>query len=104
MRHHNPLHHVPGEDRSGERGVALVLAVLFTIVVVGITVTGTLILQAHRSKTSTNFITHGQAVQFSKSGLIEALGWMRKQTSQPVVTFSPQLDLSAMMADSDFIF
>jgi hypothetical protein len=43
--------------------------------------------------TSTNFISSGQAVQFAKSGLTEALGWMRKQTSQPVTSFEPQLDL-----------
>lgn len=83
----------PSGDRDGERGVALILAILFTIIVVGITVTGTLVLQSHRATTSTNFITHGQAVQFSRSGLIEALGWMRKQTSQPVTDFAPQLDL-----------
>jgi hypothetical protein len=33
-------------------------------------------------------------VQFSRSGLIEALGWLRKQTAQPVATFAPQLDTS----------
>lgn len=89
MRHHPSI--VPA-DRSGERGVALILAILFTVIVVGITVTGSLILRAHQTKTKVNFVTRGQAVQFSKSGLIEALGWMRKQTAQPVTVFSPVLD------------
>jgi hypothetical protein len=79
------------EDRSGERGVALILAILFTIIVVGITTTGALVLRSHQVKTETNFISHGQSMQFSRSGLIEALGWMRKQTSQPILDFEPRL-------------
>ncbi|MEO6595405.1 MAG: hypothetical protein ABIP94_11695, partial [Planctomycetota bacterium] len=89
MRHQPSVVEV---DRSGERGVALILAILFTIIVVGITVTGSLILRAHQSKTKVNFVARGQAVQFSKSGLIEALGWLRKQTAQPVTDFEPQLN------------
>jgi hypothetical protein len=79
-------------DRQSERGVALVMAILFTILVVGITVTGSLLLHAHQQKTTVNFVAHGQAVQFAKSGLIEALGWLRKQTAQPVTAFEPALD------------
>lgn len=81
-------------DRDGERGIALVMAIMLTTIVVGITVTGSLLLQAHRQKTKLSFVTRGQAVQFSRSGLIEALGWLRKQTAQPVATFAPQLDTS----------
>lgn len=90
----SPHGRTPNADRSGERGVALVMAIMFTIIVVGITVTGALTLRAHQAKTRVSFVTHGQAVQFSKSGLIEALGWLRKQTSQPVTTFAPVLDMS----------
>lgn len=89
----SPHGRAPNVDRSGERGVALVMAIMFTIIVVGITVTGALTLRAHQAKTRVSFVTHGQAVQFSKSGLIEALGWLRKQTSQPVTTFAPVLDM-----------
>lgn len=91
--HHPSTDH--SQDRSGERGVALILAILFTIIVVGITVTGTLILRSHQAKTKTSFVTHGQSVQFAKSGLIEALGWLRKQTAQPVLAFEPTLDAGA---------
>jgi hypothetical protein len=90
----SPQGRTPNADRSGERGVALVMAIMFTVIVVGITVTGALTLRAHQAKTRVSFVTHGQAVQFSKSGLIEALGWLRKQTSQPVTTFAPVLDMS----------
>jgi hypothetical protein len=88
-----PDSHHPARD--GERGLALLLAILFTIIVVGITVTGTLILRSHQAKTKINFVTHGQSMQFAKSGLIEALGWLRKQTSQPVLTFEPALNAAA---------
>jgi hypothetical protein len=92
----DPIPNVPhGGDRSGERGVALILAILFTIIVVGLVTTGSLVLRSHQQKTQTNFVAHGQAVQFSKSGLIEALGWMRKQTSQPVMDFEPALNMAA---------
>jgi hypothetical protein len=89
----SPHGRTPNAERSGERGVALVMAIMFTVIVVGITVTGALTLRAHQAKTRVSFVTHGQAVQFSKSGLIEALGWLRKQTSQPVTTFAPVLDM-----------
>lgn len=91
MRHQQ----CPAGDRSGERGVALILAILFTIIVVGIATTGALILRTHQDKTRLGFVANGQAVQFAKSGLIEALGWCRKQTSQPVTTFAPALDTAA---------
>jgi hypothetical protein len=90
-----PVPYQPASDRQSERGVALIMAILFTILVVGITVTGSLLLQAHQAKTKVNFVAHGQAVQFAKSGLIEALGWLRKQTAQPVIDFEPALDAMA---------
>jgi len=99
----SPHGRTPNVDRWGERGVALVMAIMFTVVVVGITVTGALTLRAHQAKTRVSFVTHGQAVQFSKSGLIEALGWLRKQTSQPVTTFAPVLDMAVASPIMDTI-
>jgi hypothetical protein len=86
-----------------EQGFALILGLLFTIIVLGVTFAGTLVLKAHQVKTRTNFVTHGQAANFAKSGLIEALGWMRKQSSQPVLALEPQLDLLAVPAITDTI-
>ncbi|MCA8948412.1 MAG: hypothetical protein KDE27_02855 [Planctomycetes bacterium] len=86
------IQHPHCSDRENERGVALVLAVIFTVIVLGITVSGAMILQSHRTMTKTSFVMHGQAMGFAKSGLIEALGWLRKQTSQPVTAFDPKLD------------
>jgi hypothetical protein len=91
--------HPAGGDRAhardGERGYALILGLMFAVVVVGLTVAGSSALKAHRSKTKTNFVTHGQASMFARSGLIEALGWLRKQSAQPVTSFLPQLDTGA---------
>ncbi|MHC4944869.1 MAG: hypothetical protein ACYTG7_17780 [Planctomycetota bacterium] len=39
---------------------------------------------------------HGQAVNAAKAGLIDALSWFRRQTSQPVKVFEPVLDLGIM--------
>lgn len=91
-----PVSAAPARERYGpEAGVALVLGVMFTIIAVGLVVSGTLSLRAHRSKTETSFRLHGQSMQFARAGLIEALGWYRKQTSQPVLTFNPRLDTAA---------
>lgn len=84
---------LPG--REGEAGLALVLGVMFTIIAVGLVVSGTLSLRAHRVKTETNFRLYGQAQQFARAGLIEVLGWFRKQTAQPVLALNPVLDMGA---------
>jgi hypothetical protein len=65
------------------------MGILFTIVTFGIVVSGTLMLRATQQKTETNFRFHGQAAQFAGAGLTEALGWFRRQASQPVTTFNP---------------
>jgi hypothetical protein len=92
MRHPESL---PAVERNGERGIALVLALFFAILVIGITVTGALILRSHQQKTKVAFVANGQSVQFARSGLVEAIGWLRKQTAQPVIDFEPVLDTAA---------
>ncbi|GAB4141933.1 MAG: hypothetical protein Fur0037_08950 [Planctomycetota bacterium] len=82
-------------DSRSEGGMALVVALLFTIIVLGITLSGAVSMQSHRTQIRTNFVSHAQAVQFARSGLKEALGWMRKQTAQPVTSFDPVLDPAA---------
>jgi len=84
-----------GADTSDERGTALILALLFTTVVVGVVVTGTLTLKSQVTKNRTLFITNYQAVMAARSGLTEALSWLRRQTSQPVTEFAPLLTPTA---------
>ncbi|MBX3464724.1 MAG: hypothetical protein KF830_16260 [Planctomycetes bacterium] len=95
----------PAADRGdeGERGLAIVLALLMTVLAVGITTTGVLMLRATVAKTRTNFAARTQAVSAARSGLAEALSWLRRQTSQPVTTFTPQLDASASPPQLDTI-
>jgi len=82
-------------NRDSERGTALIFALMFTTVVVGIVLTGTLTLKSQIAHNRTLFITNYQAVMTARSGLTEALSWMRRQTSQPVTAFEPQLDEAA---------
>lgn len=82
-------------NRDSERGTALIFALMFTTVVVGIVLTGTLTLKSQIAHNRTLFITNYQAVMTARSGLTEALSWMRRQTSQPVTEFEPQLDTLA---------
>lgn len=77
--------------RENERGTALIFALMFTTVVVGIVLTGTLTLQSQISHNRTLFITNYQAVMTARSGLTEGLSWLRRQTSQPVTDFQPVL-------------
>lgn len=80
---------------SPESGVALIFALFFAIVALGIAMSGTIFVQAHRDSTAIHFARNGQAMEFARSGLIEAIGWFRKQTSQPVVDFEPRFDAAA---------
>src|SRR5690606_18676464 len=74
------------------RGIAFVLGFFFAIIVAGLVATGTLVLSSTRTRTEVNFRLHGQAAQFARAGLTEALGWFRRQTTQPVTVFAPVLD------------
>jgi hypothetical protein len=78
------------ERRHGERGIALLLGILFTVIISGLVVSGTLVLRAHRAKTETSFRLYGQAAQFARAGLIEAMSWFRQSALQPVTAFDPE--------------
>ena len=81
-----------GVPRPAERGVALILALMFTMIVGGICLTGTLLLKSHIQKNRTSWASRTQALQVARSGLAEAHSWLRRQTSQPVLAFAPVLD------------
>jgi Tfp pilus assembly protein PilX len=82
--------------RQDERGIALLLGLLFTVIVTGICLTGTTYLKAHIQKNRTSWATKSQALQVARSGLAEAHSWLRRQTSQPVLTFAPVQDTAAV--------
>jgi hypothetical protein len=81
--------------RSEERGIALILALMFTMIVAGICLTGTTLLRSHIQKNRTSWASKSQALQVARSGLAEAHSWLRRQTSQPVTAFAPLLNTSS---------
>ena len=78
-----------------ERGVALIFALFFAIISLGLTIAGAIFVKAHKDQMQIAFASHGQSVEFARSGLVEGLGWFRKQTAQPVTIFRPQLNETA---------
>ncbi|MHC4851787.1 MAG: hypothetical protein ACYTGO_02010 [Planctomycetota bacterium] len=68
------------------------MSLFLTIFVVGIVVTGTSVLKSNRARTETAFLLTGQAAQFARSGLTDAINWFRRQPTQPVLDFAPRLD------------
>jgi hypothetical protein len=81
--------------REGERGAALVLAMIFVIISTGIVLTGAMIERGNAEKTNTEFRVGAQAVQFARAGLTEAISWFRRQNTQPVLAFEPIVDMEA---------
>jgi hypothetical protein len=88
-------HRLRTGDRDGQSGLALILGLFFTLIVVGLTMTGSMLLKSHITKNRISFASRSQALQVARSGLTEAVNWMRRQTSQPVLAFDPQLDALA---------
>ena len=74
--------------------MALILALFFTIIAIGLVITGTSVLRANKAVTETSFRLNSQARQFAGSGLVEAQTWFRRQTSQPCLQFEPIIDLT----------
>jgi hypothetical protein len=96
-RHPHPIagdrsHALRRPDRGAERGTALILSLLFTIIAMGIVFSGSLIMQANQQRTETSFRLNAQATQFARAGITDTLSWFRRQTSQPVTDFEPILD------------
>ncbi len=89
--------------KTSESGSALILALFFGIVVVGLVISGSIQMRSHRQTTSTQFQLYSQATQFARSGLTEALSWFRRQPAQPVTTFEPVVDLTANPPVTDTI-
>lgn len=81
--------------QAGQRGTALILALIFIVFVLGIVGAGTQILQSNRQRTAVAFARDSQALQIARSGLTEARSWLNRQVSQPVLEFVPVLDESA---------
>ena len=58
-------------------------------------ISGSEMLKSNQTRTETQFLLHGQATNFARSGLTEAINWLRRQVVQPVTVFEPVLDTAA---------
>lgn len=89
------ISHSPQCVAASERGTALILALVFTIVASGIVFTGAMIEKSTRERTSTAWRVQAQTTQYARAGLTEATSWFRRQVTQPVTAFEPIIDLEA---------
>jgi hypothetical protein len=85
-----PLHHAPTE-----RGVAVIWAIAGLLIIVGTAFVGLQRLAAREAMDEAAFHYHGQALGVARSGLVDAIAWLRRQPDQPIVEFEPALDLLA---------
>lgn len=81
--------------RRKEAGSMLIWALFAMVVVTGMLFVGMEGLKASSVATEVRFRSQGQALDLARAGVVDAYAWFRRQTSQPVVTFAPRLDLSA---------
>ncbi len=85
---------LPGRGRPG--GSALIMGLVFAILATSLMLAGLVAMQSNRLTGETWFRMRGQASAFAKAGLVEALSWFRKQSAQPVTTFAPKKDTTAV--------
>src|SRR5262245_46753609 len=82
--------------RRNEAGSMLIWALVAMVVVMGALFAGMDNLKAGSVATETRFRAQGQALDLARAGVVDAYAWFRRQTSQPVLTFAPRLDLPAV--------
>lgn len=78
-----------------ERGSSLVWVLLAVTIIGGLIAAGSQNLITSDRVVSREFSSHGQALNVSRAGLIDAYAWFRRQQVQPVVDFAPRRDLTA---------
>lgn len=78
-------------DAASQRGAALVWALFFIALVTGILVSHSLEMTANRQTMDTRYRRVDLAKNIAESGLTEATAYLRRQSTQPVLSFAPQL-------------
>jgi hypothetical protein len=66
------------------KGSALVMAAIFMLVAVTLITVGVKLASNARSQTKTQAVVMAEAEDAARAGLIDALGWFRRQNTQPV--------------------
>lgn len=99
MTHHNSTsrRHRPtsGRHRHAERGFALILVSALVLIVAGVVFSGIERSATDEARGAVDFAVRGQAHAVARAGIVDAVAWLRRQTTQPVVAFGPGLDLEA---------
>lgn len=85
----------PHASQHPERGFALILVSVAVLIVAGIVFSGIERSVAEEARGATDFAVRGQAHAVARAGIVDAVAWLRRQTTQPVVTFAPGIDLEA---------
>ena len=80
------------QDRPGESGAAAMLSMAIIAILFILVVSGLVIVQLSKATVNRQLIYHGQAINAANAGLVESLSWFRRQASQPVTAFAPQVD------------
>ena len=90
VSHEDPPDAMDGLDLPprSELGVGLV-GLFLGIMAIGLTISGSLLMQGRQPGGVTGFVLPGQAGQNARSGIREALNWFRLRPSQPVLSFDP---------------
>jgi hypothetical protein len=73
----------------------LMWALFAMIVLMGVLFAGMDHLRASSVATETRFRAQGQALDLARAGIVDTYAWFRRQSTQPVTTFSPVRNLSA---------
>ncbi len=80
---------------ASERGVVLIWTMLSMMLVAGLIMSGSSEFEALDEVGVAEFAAGGQAGAVAEAGVVDAYAWFRRQTTQPVASFTPQLDLDA---------
>ena len=86
---------------STRKGTILVWVMIAMTMMSGLIIAGLDILQNTTKLIESNMEYYGQATSIAKAGLLDGLGWFRRQAGQPVTVFAPQRDLGVIPPIND---
>lgn len=99
---HAPAPRVAPGKRS-ERGSAIPWALVFVVLISGLIVSHTIYLAANRREMDVRFRQTALATSLARSGASDALAWFQRQSTQPVLAFTPTFDAATVPVTFDTI-
>ncbi|MBI5778032.1 MAG: hypothetical protein HZA49_01060 [Planctomycetes bacterium] len=86
---------------DSDRGVALVWTMLAMTLMLSTILVGISMLEMTSGVLESQIQHYGQTPSIAKAGLFDALAWFRRQTTQPVIAFTPQRDMVSIPIVND---